>query len=135
MNNQQEQSMENNKHQQRFSPEKRILSFRYAIRGIMHMMGTQHNAWIHLGIAIAVIIAGVLLGLSHAEWILLALTIGFVFTTEAFNTAVELLVDKVSPHFDPVAGKVKDIAAGAVLISAASAAVVGLILFLPKIMG
>ena len=127
--------MENKNEKQRFSPGRRMLSFKYAIRGISHMMATQHNAWIHLAISVIVVIAGIWFELSPAEWVLIALTIGIVFAAEAFNTAIEMLVDKVSPDFDPVAGRIKDVAAGGVLISALVAVVVGVIIFLPKIIG
>jgi len=127
--------MENKSEKQRFSTGRRMLSFKYAIRGISHMMTTQHNAWIHLAISVIVVIAGVWFELSPAEWVLIVLNIGLVFAAEAFNTAIEMLVDKIAPDFDPVAGRIKDVAAGGVLISALVAVVVGVIIFLPKIVG
>lgn len=99
------------------------------------MIRTQHNAWIHLAAALLVIFAGFYFSISEIEWIAVTLAIGFVFSAEAFNTSIEWLVDKISPEYDPVAGKIKDVAAGAVLIAAIAAAVTGIIVFYPKIFG
>jgi diacylglycerol kinase (ATP) len=117
-----------------FSFKARLVSFIYAFNGILEMIKTQHNAWIHSMIAGIVVIAGFLLGISKAEWLAVVLASGLVLMAESFNTAVELLVDKISPHHDPVAGKIKDIAAGAVLFAAIAAAIVGLLIFVPKLM-
>lgn len=112
-----------------FSARKRLLSFRYAFRGIRYMLKTQHNAWIHLFAAFVVIFAGFWFSVSTTDWVLIVLAIGFVFTAETFNTAIELMVDKISPEYDNKAGIIKDVAAGAVLFSAIAAAVVGIIVF------
>ncbi|MCF8365942.1 MAG: diacylglycerol kinase family protein [Bacteroidales bacterium] len=117
----------------KFSALKRLLSFKYAFRGIAYLIKTQHNAWIHLFAAIAVVLGGFYFSISQTEWIILVLTIGMVFMAEAINTAIELLVDKISPQYDDLAGRIKDIAAGAVLISAIAAAITGIIIFAPKI--
>ena len=81
--------------------------------------------------AMAVIIAGIVLGITRTEWIMVVMCIGTVIAAELFNTAIEKLVDLVSPERHPVAGRVKDIAAGAVLICAVAAAFIGLIIFIP----
>ena len=81
--------------------------------------------------AMAVIIAGIVLGITRTEWIMVGMCIGTVIAAELFNTAIEKLVDLVSPERHPVAGRVKDIAAGAVLICAVAAAIIGLIIFIP----
>lgn len=81
--------------------------------------------------AMAVIIAGIVLGITRTEWIMVVMCIGTVIAAELFNTAIEKLVDLVSPQQHPVAGQVKDIAAGAVLVCAATAAIIGLIVFIP----
>lgn len=112
----------------------RILSFGFAIQGLFTFFKTQHNAWIHLLAAIVVITAGFVLKVSHTEWCWLIISIGFVFAAEMFNTAIEFLTDIVSPQFHPIAKKVKDVAAGAVLIAALAAVAIGSIVFLPKIM-
>ena len=78
-----------------------------------------------------VVIAGFVLGITRMEWMIIILCIGVVIAAELFNTAIEKLVDLVSPQQHPVAGQVKDIAAGAVLVCAATAAIIGLIVFIP----
>ncbi len=94
---------------------------------------SQPNAWIHLFAAFGVIVAGFILKLSISEWIFVTFAIGFVISAELFNTAIEALVDKVSPEQNPISGKVKDLAAGAVLVAAITAAVIGLVIFVPKV--
>jgi len=117
----------------KFSISKRLMSFKYAFKGIFFMLKTQHNAWIHCVAAIAVIVAGCWFSISSSEWALVILTIGMVFAAETFNTAIEMLVDKISPEYDKKAGIIKDVAAGAVLFSAIAAAVVGMIVFGTKL--
>ena len=116
-----------------FSFSARIRSFSFAFNGIAIMLRSQQNAWIHAIATVAVVIAGVLLGLSGPEWCWLVLAIAAVWTAEAFNTALELLTDLVSPELHPVAGKVKDVAAGAVLIAATGAALIGLLILGPHL--
>ncbi len=108
-------------------------SFVYAFKGIARMFRTEQNAWVHLLAAIAVVILGFIYDLSPGEWIAISIVIGLVFAAELFNTAIEILVDKVSPEQDPKMGMVKDLAAGAVLITAIAALITGLIIFIPKI--
>ncbi len=112
---------------------KRLNSFRYAITGIVSLIVSQPNARIHLLAAVVVILAGWRFELDRAEWCLLALAITVVLMAEAFNTALEHLTDLVSPEHHPLAGKAKDVAAGAVLLAAIGAMTVGAIIFLPKI--
>lgn len=112
---------------------KRINSFRYAFRGIRYMFLSQTNAKIHLFFALMVVILGVALQLWWVEWLLCLLCIAMVFSAEAFNSALEVLTDLVHPAQHPQAGLAKDIAAGAVLITALVSAMIGLIIFLPKI--
>ena len=111
----------------------RIKTFVYAWRGICVTLRTQPNAQIHTAIGTLVVLAGWFFGLSPTEWSLLVLCIALVLAAEAFNTAVESVVDLVSPDFHPLAGRAKDAAAGAVLLLACGAAVVGSIVFIPKI--
>lgn len=111
----------------------RILSFGFAFQGLITFFKTQHNAWIHLLATIVVITLGFVLKVNRVEWCWLIISIGFVFAAEMFNTAIEFLTDLVSPQFHPLAKKVKDVAAGAVLIAALSAVAIGLIVFLPKL--
>ena len=112
---------------------KRIDSFKYAFQGIATLFRTQPNAIIHLITAISVLIAGWYFQLSTAEWCLIALSIASVLAAEAFNTALEFLTDLVSPDYHELAGKTKDVAAAGVLFTAMGAAIVGLIIFLPKL--
>lgn len=106
----------------------------FAFRGIYLLFKGEANAWIHLAAAVGVVIAGIVYHITNTEWLFITFAIGCVFSAELFNSAIETLVDKVSPEQHPVAGKVKDLAAGAVLLAAITAAVIGLIIFLPKIL-
>lgn len=116
-----------------FSIKKRLKSFTYAWKGIKNFICQEHNVWIHLTIAFLTVVAGFAFGIQRTEWIAIVICIGIVIAAEAFNTAIERLVNLASPEWHPVAGEIKDIAAGAVLICAVAAAVVGLIIFIPYI--
>lgn len=111
----------------------RIKSFKYAFQGLFDLFSSQPNARIHLIIGIIVLILGYFLSLTYTEWILVTLAIASVLAAESFNTAIEYLTDLVSPNHHPLAGKVKDLSAAAVLITATGAALIGLIIFLPKL--
>lgn len=113
---------------------KQIRSFGYAWRGIRSCVGREQNLGTHLVAAVLVIAVGLALGLSRMEWVAVVLCIGIVIAAELINSAIERLVDLVSPGHHPVAGQVKDIAAGAVLVCAIAAAAVGLIIFVPKLL-
>jgi len=108
----------------------RVKSFLQALSGLKTMLRTQHNAWIHLAATFLVIGAGVGLRLTPFEWVAIILAIVLVWTAEALNTALEFLCDVVSPEFHPLVGMAKDVAAGAVLVSALGAAAIGTIVFL-----
>ena len=110
---------------------KRIKSFGYAFKGIASLLKKEHNAWIHCMAIVVVTIAGIHLGITRTEWCIVCLCFGMVLVAEGFNTAIERLVDLVSPDFHPIAGDVKDVAAGAVLICAIAAAIIGMIIFIP----
>jgi diacylglycerol kinase (ATP) len=116
-----------------FSSRARLRSFVYAGRGIRTMLASQHNAWIHAGATLAVTCAGLAFGVGRIEWLSLILAIVSVWTAEALNTAFEFLCDVASPEFHPLVEKAKDVAAGAVLICALGAAVIGAIVFAPYI--
>lgn len=113
---------------------KRINSFKYAFRGLFDLFRTETNAQIHLCLTLLVLLSGLYFNLSSLEWILLIFAIILVLSAEAFNTAIEALTDLVSPDHHPLAGKTKDIAAAAVLITAIGAAIIGLLIFLPKVL-
>ena len=108
-------------------------SFQNAFRGIIHTLRSQRNARIHLGAASLVVGLGVWLGLEFLEWAVLVLTIGVVVAVEMVNTALEALSDAVCPDHHPLVGIGKDVAAGAVLVAAVAAVVVGLLIFVPRL--
>lgn len=112
----------------------RIRSFKYALVGIWTMLKTQHNAWVHAFATVAVVVAGLVLGLTPAEWCWIALAIVSVWIAEALNTAFEFLADVASPDFHPLVKSSKDVAAGAVLISALGAVVIGLLVLGPHVL-
>lgn len=118
--------------QQPFSWRKRVKSFSYAFNGIKYLFATQHNARIHAAATIIVIIAAICFHISKIEWCAIAICIGGVIMAEAFNSAIELLADKITLKHDPLIGKAKDVAAAAVLVFVFAAIAVGLIIFLPK---
>ncbi|TFG92322.1 MAG: diacylglycerol kinase family protein [Myxococcales bacterium] len=117
----------------RFSLGARIASFGHAIRGLTELLATQHNARIHAAATLAACALAGLLGISAGEWLALVLAIAAVWSAEAMNTAFEALCDLVSPDRRALVQRVKDVAAGAVLVSAAGAATVGLIVFGPRL--
>lgn len=112
-----------------------VRAFRYAFRGLVDLFRTQSNARFHVGAALAAVSAGYWLDISRLEWVAAVLCIAVVLALEAVNTALEYLTDLVSPDYHPLAGKAKDVAAGAVLVAAIGAAVVGCLIFLPKLAG
>jgi diacylglycerol kinase (ATP) len=111
----------------------RIRSFRHAIRGALRMLRCQHNAWIHAAATVLVVGAGFWVHLSRADWCWVVLAISIVWTAEALNTAFEFLADAASPEFHPLVRDAKDVAAGAVLITAVAATIIGAIIFWPYV--
>ena len=109
-------------------------SFRFAARGIVDLFRFENNAKIHLLAAAVAIGAGSWLGLSAMEWAMIATQMGLVMATEAFNTALEKMADRVTTERDPLIKAAKDLASGAVLIVAFTALVVGLLIFVPKLL-
>ncbi len=110
-----------------------FVSFKYAFAGLWYMLRTQRNARIHLAVAIAVVLMGLWLGVSQTEWAILALTIGVVLTAEALNTVAEAAVDLATMEYHPLAKVAKDVAAGAVLLMAIAAAIVGFLILGPPL--
>ena len=115
----------------KYNYKKQLRSFRYAWQGIRQCVGREQNLSFHLIVTVLVIGAGFAFGITPGEWTAICLCIGLVVSAELFNTAIERLVDLVSPQRHPLAGQVKDIAAGAVLVCALAAIAVGLIIFVP----
>ena len=107
-------------------------SFGYAFEGIFTCIRKERNMKIHCVMAVLVVAAGVILGLSPVEWCICLGLFGLVMALELVNTAVEAVVDLVTGEYHPLAKIAKDTAAGAVLIAALMAAAAGLIIFVPK---
>jgi diacylglycerol kinase (ATP) len=120
----------NNNHDT-FSFSGRIRSGTHAVHGIIEMLRSQHNAWVHAVATLCVMVAGGVFGISNTQWCLLVLVVTTVWVAEGLNTAFEFLCDVASPEFHPLVKKSKDVAAGAVLLSAVGAVIVGMIIFIP----
>jgi len=118
---------------QPFSFTARLHSLRYALAGLRTLLLTQHNAWIHAVATVLVVVAGLVLGLSAAEWCWLVLAMTLVWMAEALNTALEFLADAVTQDFHPLILQAKDVAAAALLIAAIGALVIGLLVFGPHL--
>ena len=108
-------------------------SFDYAFQGIVKAYKGEQNLKIHTIVAILVIIAGFIFKISYLEWLVCLLLIGLVIMAEFFNTAIEYVVDLASPKIHPLAKAAKDTASAGVLMMAIISAIVGLIIFVPKI--
>ena len=117
-----------------FTYRKRLVSFKYAFRGVWLLLHNEHNAWLHCIIGVCVIIAGFMLNVSAMEWIAIVIVCGCVFAAEALNTAIEKLADVFSPEYNESIKTVKDTSAAGVLFMAIAAVITGVIIFLPKIM-
>lgn len=117
----------------KYDLKKQLRSFGYAWKGIRCCVGKEQNLSFHLIATVVVLITGGWFGITRTEWAIVLLCIGMVIAAELFNTAIEKLVDLVSPERHPLAGQVKDIAAGAVLVCAVAAAVAGMVVFLPYV--
>jgi diacylglycerol kinase len=109
-------------------------SFRFAFAGLGHTLRTQRNARIHVSIAVVIVILGAAVGVEPIEWAVIALTVGFVFVSELFNTVVEAAIDLVTEEYHPLAKQAKDVAAGAVLTSAITAVAVGVLVLGPPLL-
>lgn len=117
-----------------FSFRKLLLSFKYAGRGLFVLLKSQQNAVIHLLALVLVFALAWYLQLSKTEWLFIVLSVTMVIVAEAFNTAIELLADSISKEHHPLIGKAKDVAAGAVLLTAIMAVVVGILVFGPYLL-
>lgn len=118
----------------KFSLSNRLKSFSYAFNGLKILIKEEHNARIHLFVAIVVVMAGFVFKISVNEWFAVLFAIGFVMAIELINTAIENISNIISPEKDDRIKKIKDLSAAAVLISTLTALVIGLIIFIPKIL-
>lgn len=110
-----------------------IHSFKYATQGFISAFKTERNMKMHIFIMICVIIAGILLKINNFEWIICAILFGMVIGAELINTAIEITVDLAMPEKNEKAKLAKDIAAAGVFIVAIIAAIVGMLIFVPKV--
>jgi diacylglycerol kinase (ATP) len=118
----------------RFSVSARLKSAGFAISGVRFVVATQHNTWIHATATVAVVLAGVALGIGMTDRLWLVVAMALVWAGETLNTALKLMCDAVSPAHNPSIAKVKDVAAGAVLICAVAAIVTGMLVLGPHVM-
>ena len=109
-------------------------SFKYAIEGIWTSFKTERNMKKHIFIMILVIIAGIILKINKSEWIICIILFAIVIGSELFNTSIETIVDMVMPEKNEKAKIAKDVSAGAVLVVAIGAAIIGLVIFVPRIL-
>ncbi|HUB60665.1 MAG TPA: diacylglycerol kinase family protein [Puia sp.] len=118
----------------KFSFHSRLKSFKFAFAGFRELLIREHNARIHLAATVGVIVAGVVFHVSGIEAAVLAVVTGGVWVTEILNTCVERMMDFIHPEEHPHIKYIKDLAAGAVLAAAFTAVVVGLLIFIPKLL-
>jgi len=111
----------------------RALSFRYAFEGWWYALRTQRNTWIHAAVSVVVLALAFWLGISPLEWAILILATMAVWMAEFANTALEAVVDLVSPDYHPLAKAAKDVAAAAVLVGALGAIIIGLLILGPPL--
>ena len=110
----------------------RMTSFKNAFNGILIVLKKEVNFKIQLCIALLTVLLGFYVGLSPQEWLWITACSGSVLAFEAFNTAIERMVDLAEPNHNRLAGLIKDICAGAVLIASVTAMIIGLVIFIPK---
>ena len=120
------------KHKLKIDNKRLVNSFKYAFEGIRQTYIGEQNLKIHTFIAILVVVFGFFLKISYVEWLVCLVLIGFMFMAEFFNTAIEYVVDLASPEIHPLAKAAKDTASAGVLMMAVLAAIIGLIIFVPK---
>ena len=125
--------MVENKQELKFTVKRRIKSLSYVFNGLKILIKEEHNFRIHTGVALGAVIIGFLLQISSFEWMVLLLSMSLVLSMEAINTVLENLADYISPGYNEFIKKVKDVSAAAVFISALFAVMIGLIIFIPKI--
>lgn len=117
----------------KFSLKKRSKSALYALNGLRVLFLEEHYSRIHIAIVIVVATAGFLLKISNTEWLVVCILIALVFSLEIINSAIENICDYISPQWNEVIKKVKDLAAAAVFVSSVISVICGAIIFLPKL--
>jgi diacylglycerol kinase (ATP) len=117
----------------KFAFQKKLAAFKYAFHGVRLLLRYERNIRLHCLAGICAVLAGFLLNISATEWLAVVVACGCVFAAEALNTAIERLADVVSPEYSEAIRKVKDLAAAGVLFVAFAAAIMGMIIFLPKL--
>lgn len=118
---------------EKFSFKKRSKSALYALNGLRVLFLEEHNSRIHIAIVIVIVTAGFLLKISNTEWLVICILIALVFSLEIINSAIENICDYISPQWNEVIKKVKDLAAAAVFVSSVISVICGAIIFLPKL--
>lgn len=118
---------------EKFSFRKRSQSFGYAFAGVARFFRTEHNAWLHLAGTAVVIVLSVVCRVTAMETAVLVFAVGFVWVAELFNTCIEKIMDFISTERHPKIQLIKDMSAGAVLLAAITALIIGLAIFIPKI--
>lgn len=118
---------------EKFSLKKRSKSALYALNGLRVLFLEEHNSRIHIAIVIVVVTGGFLLKISNTEWLVICILIALVFSLEIINSAIENICDYISPQWNEVIKKVKDLAAAAVFVSSLISVICGAIIFLPKL--
>jgi len=117
----------------KFSIIDRAKSFRHAIRGMRLVFFHEHNAWVHLSLATLAVAMGFYFEITSLEWVAIIICIGTVLSAEIFNTSIEHIANFIQPNQDIKIKDIKDLAAGGVLIVALTSLIVGLVIFVPKI--
>lgn len=112
----------------------RVRSLKFAFKGVWLLITTEASIKVQVGIAILVSVLGIIMQLSKEEWLFQCLAIGLVLVTESLNTAIEKLCDFVHPEYHSRIGFIKDISAGAATFGAIFALIIGLIIYLPKLL-
>lgn len=125
--------MKNNNFKKPFSLKHRLRSFKYASDGLIYFFRFEHNAKIHLSMTLIAILLATTLSVSSIEWCLILICIAIVLSAEAFNTAIEQMANSITLEIKPEIKIIKDVAAGAVLISAIFSLLIGAIIFVPKL--
>ncbi|MEZ7515859.1 diacylglycerol kinase [Flavobacterium frigidarium] len=111
----------------------RLKSVNYALKGAIKLITTEHSVMVQFSLGIIMVIVGIFFQITATEWLFQTLAIGLVMSVEGLNTAIEKIADFIHPDYHERIGFIKDIAAGAVFFAAITAIIIGLIIYMPKI--